>query len=68
MNIIYYISSYNNDYHLIYNFHYLKQSIPSEKILTITTVTQKNINKLEEENKGLADFTICVTETMTNTY
>ncbi len=48
--------------------HYLKQSVSLEKILTITTVTQNDIQKLEEENSGLADFTICVSETMTNTH
>lgn len=48
--------------------HYLKQSVDIEKVMTITTVTQENIDALTEENKGLADFIICVTETMTTTH
>jgi len=48
--------------------HYLKQSIEIEKVMTITTVTQENITELTEENKGLADFIICVPETMTTTH
>ncbi len=48
--------------------HYLKQKIELEKILTISTVTQVEINELEEENKGKADFIICVRENMTNTH
>ena len=48
--------------------HYLKEEISLEKILTITTVTQESINKLSDENKGLADFTICVPANMTTTH
>ena len=48
--------------------HYLKQKVELEKILTISTVTQVEINELEEENKGKADFIICVRENMTNTH
>ncbi len=35
---------------------------------TITTVSQENIKKLLKENKGKADFIICVDEDMTTTY
>lgn len=35
---------------------------------TITTVSQKNVNKLEKENFRKADFIICVDEDMTTTY
>jgi len=48
--------------------HYLKMSVAIEKVMTITTVTQENIDELSEENKGLADFIICVPETMTTTH
>ena len=48
--------------------HYLKSAVAIEKVMTITTVTQENINELTEENKGLADFIICVPETMTTTH
>jgi len=48
--------------------HYLKQTVAYEKIMTITTVTQEDIESLSDENKGLADFIICVPETMTTTH
>ncbi len=47
---------------------YLKKQRPELKIATITTVSQKNISKLSEENKHKADFIICVDEDMTTTY
>ncbi|MEX1001634.1 MAG: ChaN family lipoprotein [Crocinitomicaceae bacterium] len=48
--------------------HYLKQKVDVEKILTITTITQEDTDKLEEKHKGLADFIICVPESMTTTH
>jgi uncharacterized iron-regulated protein len=47
---------------------YLKQQKPELKYGTITTVSQQNIKSLLAENKGKADFIICVDEDMTNTY
>lgn len=47
---------------------YLKKAQPDLNYATITTVSQKNIQKLLTENKGKADFIICVDEEMTNTY
>lgn len=47
---------------------YLKQAQPQLKIVTVTTVSQKDITKLLEENKNKADYIICVDEDMTNTY
>ena len=47
---------------------YLKRKRPDISIGTITTVSQKDLKKLLEENKGKADFIICVDEDMTNTY
>ena len=47
---------------------YLKKSNPELKIITITTVSQKDIHQLLEENKNKADFIICVDEDMTATY
>jgi len=47
---------------------YLKQARPELNINTVTTVSQKDIKKLLAENKGKADFIICVDEDMTNTY
>jgi uncharacterized iron-regulated protein len=47
---------------------YLKRKRPELKYGTITTVSQKNIRQLLAENRGKADFIICVDEDMTNTY
>lgn len=47
---------------------YLKKSRPDLKIATISVVSQKDVHKLLVENKGKADFIICVDEDMTNTY
>ena len=47
---------------------YLKKQQPELKYATITTVSQKDIHSLLAENKGKADFIICVDEDMTNTY
>lgn len=47
---------------------YLKRKQPALKYATISTVSQKNIKELLAENKGKADFIICVDEDMTNTY
>jgi uncharacterized iron-regulated protein len=48
--------------------YYLKQKVELDKILTISTVSQTNIDNLEEEHKGVADFIICVRENMTSTH
>ncbi|MBL7732753.1 MAG: ChaN family lipoprotein [Chitinophagaceae bacterium] len=47
---------------------YLKQKQPGLRYGTISTVSQKDISSLLAENKGRADFIICVDEDMTNTY
>jgi uncharacterized iron-regulated protein len=47
---------------------YLKHKRPELKIGTITTISQKSLKTLLAENKGKADFIICVDEDMTSTY
>ena len=47
---------------------YLKRKHPELNIGIITTVSQKKLKKLLFENKGKADFIICVDEDMTSTY
>lgn len=47
---------------------YLKKKLPNQKYLTISTVIQEDVSKLNEESKGKADFIICVDENMTTTY
>jgi uncharacterized iron-regulated protein len=64
---IHYNGAYHsNDYEGI--LWYLKRAKPELNYGTISTVSQKNIHKLLEENLGLADFIICVDENMTKTY
>jgi len=47
---------------------YLKRLKPDFKFLTVSTVSQADVNILLDENKGKADFIICVDENMTSTY
>ena len=47
---------------------YIKEARPNAQIITISTVTQSDIFKLESENKGTADYIICVNENMTSTH
>lgn len=64
-------------YHFNGSFHsdnhqgicwYISQGNPDIKMITISTVLQDNISFLSEDNKGIADFIICVPEDMTSTY
>ncbi len=59
--------AYHSDYYqgIIW---YLKLKDPTAKIVTISTVTQDDIQKLEEDSRGRADFIICVPEKMTRTH
>lgn len=62
---------YNGAYHSDYYegiLWYLKNENPNLNYATITTVLQKDINKLEKENRKKADFIICVDDNMTTTY
>jgi hypothetical protein len=47
---------------------YLRKYAAVKDILTISTVEQDNIDKLEDENRNKADFIICVPANMTKTY
>ena len=62
---------YNGSYHSD-NFEgiywYLKQQNPNLKIITIATVSQKDISKLEAENYNKATFIIVIDEDVTKTY
>jgi len=64
---IHYNGSYHSDNHDGIFWH-LKNTRPELKYTTITTVSQKHIGSLLAENKGRADYIICVDEDMTNTY
>lgn len=47
---------------------YTRRQAPELRQKTITTIYQKEVNRLQKENSGLADFIICVDENMTTTY
>lgn len=47
---------------------YIKQLDSKIKMVTLQVVEQKDINQVEETNKGLADFIICVPTDITKTY
>lgn len=47
---------------------YVKQYAPGTKVGTITTVSQKDVRKLQKEHLNRADFIIVVNETMTSTH
>jgi len=64
---IHYNGSYHSD-HYEGILWYLKRANNAINYTTITTASQDNIYKLEKENKGRADFIICVDSNMTNTY
>jgi uncharacterized iron-regulated protein len=62
---------YNGSYHSD-NFEgiswYLKTYNPVVQIITISTVEQKDISKLEQENYNKADFILVIDEDVTKTY
>ena len=62
---------YNGTYHSD-NFEginwYLKKYSPEIKTLTISTVEQKDISKLEKEHYNKADFILVIDEDVTKTY
>jgi len=67
-NVVYHVNgSYHSDFYqgIVW---YIQQAQPDASILTISTVTQENIAKLDEENLGKADFIICVPESLTKTH
>jgi uncharacterized iron-regulated protein len=64
---LHYNGSYHSDKHQGIVWYIMQQKSDS-KVFTISTVSQKDISKLEEESKGLADFILAVPEDMTNTY
>ncbi|PWH84652.1 ChaN family lipoprotein [Brumimicrobium oceani] len=62
---------FNGDYHSK-NFEgiywYLKRKDPALHIITISTVEQADVTKLQDEFKGQADFILVVDQDMTKTY
>lgn len=61
--------AYHSDFHqgiLWYVQHY--GGARPEEMITISTVSQENVSKLDQESYGKADFIICVPESMTKTH
>ncbi len=65
--LIHYQGAYHSDNHEGVEWH-LKNQNKDLKILTISTVLQKDVSKLEKENLEKANYIICVPESMTRTY
>ncbi len=65
--VIHFNGSYHSDRHqgIIW---YLNKYSPSAQVLTITTVLQDNLGKLDSANLHQADFVIVVPSDMTRTY
>ncbi|MDT0293725.1 ChaN family lipoprotein [Mesonia ostreae] len=64
---IHYNGAYHSD-HFEGIYWYLQQASEDLKMVTISTVTQNDVGKLEKEYKGKADFILVVDVEMTNTY
>jgi uncharacterized iron-regulated protein len=67
--VIHFNGAFHSDYYQGILW-YINQSGTSKnkKFLTISTVTQNDISKLEKEHFNKADFIICVPESMTRTH
>ena len=65
--VMHYNGSYHSDKYMGIIW-YLKKYNPDVKVATITTVLQDDINKMNDEYKGAADFIIVVPSSMTKTY
>ena len=64
---IHFNGSYHSDKHTGILW-YLNKYNPSIKVATITAVLQDDIDKMSDENKGMADFVIVIPSSMTRTY
>ena len=65
--IIHYNGSYHSDKHMGIVW-YLNKYNSLIRITTISAILQDDIEKLSDENKGLADFIIVIPSSMTRTY
>jgi uncharacterized iron-regulated protein len=66
-SVIHYNGSYHSDRHMGIIW-YLNKYSPGVKVTTITAVLQDDIEKMNDENKGQADFVIVIPSSMTRTY
>jgi uncharacterized iron-regulated protein len=65
--LLHYNGSYHSDKHMGILW-YLNKYNPAIKSLTISAVLQDEVEKMSDENKGLADFVIVIPSSMTRTY
>jgi len=65
--VIHFNGSYHSDRHMGIIW-YLNKYNPSIKVITVATVTQDDIDKMDDENKGSVDFVIVIPASMTRTY
>lgn len=66
-SLIHFNGSYHSDRYMGILW-YLNKYRPGLKIVTITTLVQDNIEKIDDESKGKADFIIVIPSSMTRTY
>ena len=64
---IHYNGSYHSDNFDGINW-YLKRYDPTISIITISTVEQEDISKLEQQNYNKADFILVIDKDVTKTY
>ncbi len=67
MLLIHYNGAYHSDDFESMNW-FLKRDKPDLKIVTISTVSQDDVESLDEESTGKADFIIAVPSNMTQTH
>ncbi len=65
--VIHYNGSYHSDRHMGIIW-YLNKYNPGVKVMTITTVLQDDIDKMNDESLGLADYVIVIPSSMTRTF
>jgi len=65
--VVHYNGSYHSDRHMGIIW-YLNKYNPGLKVMTITTVLQDEIDKINDESLGLADYVIVIPASMTRTY
>jgi uncharacterized iron-regulated protein len=67
--IIHFNGAFHSDYYQGILWYIQQAEVGKQKkFLTISTVTQSDISKLDKEHIGKADYIICVPETMTRTH
>ena len=65
--LIHFNGSYHSDHHQGIEW-YLKKANPDIKVLTIGATEQDEINELDKESYGQADFIICIPASMSKSY